>query len=129
MFSRDFKVGSRGGILAHSAGVRRLVRFIIEETKRQNLSQRELSERSGAGQATISRIFSGHAAPSLESLEALAKGLGYSLVSFLLLFAQSKQGLYAAEIADLLAKLPEGDQQIVLELTRALLSRLPSTEQ
>ena len=42
---------------------------------------------------TISRILSGQVSPSLDSIEALAKGLGYSLESFILLILDANRNL------------------------------------
>lgn len=45
----------------------------------QNMTQKELSERTGITQADISRIESGTRNPSLSMVKKLAKGLGMQL--------------------------------------------------
>ena len=47
--------------------------------KQQNLTQKELSERTGITQADISRIENGTRNPSLEMIKRLARGMGMVL--------------------------------------------------
>ena len=50
---------------------------------RQNMTQKELAEKSGVRQSNISRIENGTCSPTIATLEALAKGMGKKLtVSF-----------------------------------------------
>ena len=56
-----------------------IIRALIEARKEQNLTQKELSKRTGITQADISRIENGTRNPSLEMLKRLAKGLGMRL--------------------------------------------------
>lgn len=44
------------------------------------MTQRELAEKTGIDQAAISRIESGRANPTLNTLEALVEGVGSSLL-------------------------------------------------
>ena len=52
---------------------------IAEHRKSQGMTQRDLAEKTGIDQAAISRIESGRANPTLNSLEALVEGVGFSL--------------------------------------------------
>lgn len=56
-----------------------IIGALIEARKEQNLTQKELSKRTGITQADISRIENGTRNPSLEMLKRLAKGLGMRL--------------------------------------------------
>ena len=52
---------------------------MIDARKEQNLTQKDLSLRTGIPQADISRIENGNRNPSLNMLKKLAKGLGMTL--------------------------------------------------
>ena len=56
-----------------------IINALIEARKSQNLSQQDLSDRTGITQADISRIENGTRNPSLAMLKRLAKGLGMQL--------------------------------------------------
>ncbi|MCR5738229.1 MAG: helix-turn-helix transcriptional regulator [Lachnospiraceae bacterium] len=56
-----------------------IIQAMIDARKTQNLTQKELSERTGITQADISRIEKGTRNPSLEMLKRLAQGLGMQL--------------------------------------------------
>ena len=56
-----------------------IIQAMIDARKKQNITQKELSERTGITQAEISRIENGTRNPSLEMLKRLAKGLGMRL--------------------------------------------------
>ena len=56
-----------------------VIRAIVEARISQNLTQKELSERSGINQADISKIENGTRNPSLNLLKRLADGMGMSL--------------------------------------------------
>ena len=56
-----------------------IIQMFIDARKQQNLTQKELSERTGITQADISRIENGTRNPSLEMLKRLAKGMGMRL--------------------------------------------------
>ena len=56
-----------------------LIRAVLNGREEQQISQRQLSERTGIAQADISRIESGNANPTLETLKRLADGLGMTL--------------------------------------------------
>lgn len=56
-----------------------IIQAMIDARKKQKLTQRELSERTGITQADISRIENGTRNPSLDMLKRLAKGLGMRL--------------------------------------------------
>ena len=52
---------------------------MIDARKTQNITQRELSEKTGITQADISRIENGTRNPSLSMMKRLAEGLGMVL--------------------------------------------------
>lgn len=56
-----------------------IIQAMIDSRKKQKITQKELSERTGITQADISRIENGTRNPSLEMLKRLAKGLGMRL--------------------------------------------------
>ena len=56
-----------------------IIQAMIDARKTQNLTQKELSERTGITQADISRIEKGTRNPSLGMLKRLADGLGMQL--------------------------------------------------
>lgn len=53
---------------------------IADRRKAQGMTQRDLAEKTGIDQAAISRIESGRANPTLNTLDALAKGVGATLL-------------------------------------------------
>jgi transcriptional regulator with XRE-family HTH domain len=60
-----------------------LIKAMLQGREEQNLSQRQLADRTGVIQSDISKIESGEANPTLETLKKLAKGLGMNLsISF-----------------------------------------------
>lgn len=60
-----------------------VVRAIVDARIAQNLTQKQLSEKTGIAQAEISRIENGTRNPSLKILQRLADGMGMVLkVSF-----------------------------------------------
>lgn len=56
-----------------------IIRALIEARKEQNLTQRELAQRTGITQANISKIENGTRNPSLEMLKRLAEGMNARL--------------------------------------------------
>lgn len=56
-----------------------IIQALIDARKGQNLTQKELSERTGITQADISRIETGTRNPSLNMLKKLADGMGMYL--------------------------------------------------
>ncbi len=56
-----------------------IIQAMIDARKMQNMTQKELSARTGITQADISRIEKGTRNPSLNMLKKLAKGLGMTL--------------------------------------------------
>lgn len=56
-----------------------IIEAMIKARKMQNITQKELSEKTGITQADISRIENGTRNPSLEMLKRLARGLGMRL--------------------------------------------------
>lgn len=53
-----------------------IIQAMIDARKRLNMTQKELSERTGITQADISRIENGTRNPSLNMMKRLAKGMG-----------------------------------------------------
>ena len=53
---------------------------LIEARIKSNMTQKELSEKSGIRQSNISRIENGTCSPTIATLQALANGLGKELV-------------------------------------------------
>ena len=53
---------------------------IARRRKAVGMTQRDLSEKTGIGQAAISRIESGNANPTLNTLDALVEGIGFDLL-------------------------------------------------
>lgn len=56
-----------------------VIRAIVEARNSQNLTQKELAERTGINQADISKIENGTRNPSLNLLKRLADGMGMVL--------------------------------------------------
>ena len=56
-----------------------VIRAIIDNRIAQNLTQKELAERTGINQADISKIENGTRHPSLKMLKRLAAGMGMAL--------------------------------------------------
>lgn len=56
-----------------------IIRAMVQARKEQNITQKELSERTGITQADISRIENGTRNPSLNMIKKLAKGMGMRL--------------------------------------------------
>lgn len=56
-----------------------IIQAMIDVRKSQNMTQKELSKRTGITQADISRIENGTRNPSLEMVKRLARGMGMVL--------------------------------------------------
>ena len=56
-----------------------VIRAIVDARVSQNLTQKELAERTGINQADISKIENGTRNPSLNLLKRLADGMGMAL--------------------------------------------------
>ena len=56
-----------------------VIRAIIEARTSQNLTQKQLAERTGINQADISKLENGTRNPSLNLINRLADGMGMSL--------------------------------------------------
>ena len=52
-----------------------VIRAIVDARTSQNLTQKELAEKTGINQADISKIETGNANPALSTLKRLAEGL------------------------------------------------------
>ena len=56
-----------------------VIRAIVDARALRNMTQKELSEKTGITQADISRLEKGNANPSLRTLRRLAAGMGMNL--------------------------------------------------
>lgn len=56
-----------------------IIRAMLDARIEQNLSQKQLAERTGIDRADISRLENGNANPSLKLLKRVADGLGKKL--------------------------------------------------
>ena len=56
-----------------------VIRAIVDARTSQNLTQKELSERTGINQADISKLENGTKNPSINLLKRLAEGMGITL--------------------------------------------------
>ena len=56
-----------------------VIRAIVEARTSQNLTQKELAERTGINQADISKLENGTRNPSVNLLKRLAEGMGMTL--------------------------------------------------
>lgn len=56
-----------------------VIRAMVEARVSQNLTQKELAERTGINQADISKLENGTRNPSLKLLKRLAEGMGMTL--------------------------------------------------
>ena len=56
-----------------------VIRALVDARNSQNLTQKELAERTGINQADISKIENGTRNPSLNLLKRLAEGMGMVL--------------------------------------------------
>ena len=57
-----------------------LVHSIIENCRLQSITQRELAEKSGITEASISRYFNGERSPNIKNAEKMASALGLRIV-------------------------------------------------
>ena len=58
----------------------KIIRALVEARTSQNMTQKELSEKTGIAQTEISRLENGTRNPSIKLLQRLADGMGLSLV-------------------------------------------------
>ena len=56
-----------------------IIRAILDGREKNNMTQKQLSEATGIGQADISRLENGTANPSLRTMKRLASGMGMRL--------------------------------------------------
>ena len=56
-----------------------VIRAIVDASTSQNMTQKELAERTGINQADISKLENGTRNPSVNLLKRLAEGLGMAL--------------------------------------------------
>lgn len=58
---------------------RAVVQAMIDARRRAQMTQKELSERTGITQGDISKLENGNANPSIRTLQRLAEGMGMTL--------------------------------------------------
>ena len=58
---------------------REYIKAIIAVRLEQNLTQKELAEKTGIKQSNISRIENGNSSPTVATLQQIAKGIGKTL--------------------------------------------------
>lgn len=112
------------------AGIENLKKFIRAERNRQGLTDRELAERSHMTNSTVSRALGDTVSPSLPTLEAIARGLGYDFYSFILA-AAGLQDVRDAEMMRVFQQLTPDHQALLLEIARQfpeVRSTAPGTE-
>ncbi|MBQ9615751.1 MAG: helix-turn-helix transcriptional regulator [Selenomonadaceae bacterium] len=68
-----------------------IIRALIDARTSSNLTQKELSERTGIAQTEISRLENGSRNPSIKLLQRLADGMGMMLN---ISFTPKKAGIY-----------------------------------
>ena len=69
-----------------------VIRAMIDTRIGQNLTQKQLAERTGIDQADISKLENGTRNPSLKLLKRLAKGMGMQLkIEFVPMQAQARE--------------------------------------
>ena len=56
-----------------------VIRAIVDARTSQNMTQKELAEKTGIRQSNISRIENGSASPTIDTLARIAAGLGKQL--------------------------------------------------
>jgi transcriptional regulator with XRE-family HTH domain len=100
-----------------------MVDAIREELRRRNWSQAEFAEASGVSTGTISRLLAGENAPSLDTLERLAKALGYDLLSFIALVRGGAGSFDDQALIGAYHRLDAADRELVLDLAKRLVER------
>lgn len=63
----------------HQRPEREYIKAIIAARIEQNLTQKELAQRTGLRQSNISRIENGNCSPTIATLQQIADGVGKSL--------------------------------------------------
>ena len=58
---------------------REYIKAIVVARMEQNLTQRELAQKTGIRQSNISRIENGNCSPTVATLQQIAKGIGKTL--------------------------------------------------
>lgn len=56
-----------------------IIQAVIDARKSQNMTQKELSERTGIAQSDISKLENGNSNPTINMLKRLADGMGMNL--------------------------------------------------
>ncbi len=119
---------NREGNMQAETGVGRILDLIDQERQRLGYSGRELSMRTGLGVGTINRILNKQGAPRLDTVEALAQALGYSLTAFMAVaLGASRRQKETEELADIYESLHPEDQEALLTLARYYKKRQASS--
>ena len=71
-----------------------VIRAIVDARNSQNLTQKELAERTGINQADISKLENGTRNPSVRLLQKLAEGMDMTLK---IEFVPKKQSVFAGQ--------------------------------
>ena len=56
-----------------------LINAILDARKAENITQKQLAEKTGIAQSDISKIENGNANPSLKTIERIASGMGMTV--------------------------------------------------
>jgi transcriptional regulator with XRE-family HTH domain len=115
-----------------------------ELRKSKKLSQTEFEERTGLHRCYISRVENGHAVPTIETLEKLARALEVSLYQFFYRGEEpprppvvrmekasneiswgndSEQALYMHKLRACLSKATNADRKLIMDLARKIAER------
>lgn len=103
---------------------RRLGESVRQLRALQGLSQEELAERAGLHWTQVQRIEQAKLNPTLETLESLARGLGVPAAKLLDGVPDEKSSTVEA-LLGLLAGCTERERNLVLQVTKCILSNLP----
>lgn len=79
-----------GTELPHDDIYKEIQQLIVSERKKQKVTQKELSQRTGLSQANISNIENGVTRPTIDSLQKIAEALGKRL---LVCFEENEEGI------------------------------------
>jgi len=90
----------------------------------RNMPQKQLEESTGAGQSTISRIFSGVQHPTAEMLEKLSRAFGLTLSSILEEIDQEKKEIVGYLATPLTAVVGNAKEEAELEAVVQKIKRI-----
>ncbi len=93
---------------------------IKELRKARKMSQEQLSEKVDVDPRYISRIEVGSNAPSLETMESIARALDVEIKDLFEFMHLQAGGVKAEEIEKLLEGADEGKKQVIMKIVRAV---------